>query len=127
MPTKLTREILTAALAGFRLDQQRIASQIAEVEALLKDFAGGNASASDDSPSSPKSKRGRGKRSPAARKRMAEAQRARWAKVKGDSAAAALEPSTKRKNKKSKASLRKKAGKKASGKPLTTALASNRE
>ena len=77
MPTpKLTRDILLAALAGFQLDKQRIDAQIAEVQAML--------GAPEETPTKKK-----GKRSAAARKRMAEAQKARWAKIKGEPAAPA--------------------------------------
>ena len=76
----ISRDILLAALAGFQLDKQRIDLQIAEVQALL-DGGGSQKAALAGSAESPKT--GRRKRSPAVRRRMAEAQRARWAAVKG--------------------------------------------
>ena len=87
----LTRNILLAALAGFQLDKQGIDAQITEVQAML----GGSASpekgpsVSEDAP-----KRGRRKRSAAVRKRMAEAQRLRWLKIKGESTPSTPEPAT---------------------------------
>jgi hypothetical protein len=74
MPThKITRDILLAALAGFQLDKQRIDVQIAEVQAML------GVPAPEETPT-----KKQGKRSAAVRKRMAEAQKARWAKIKGE-------------------------------------------
>lgn len=76
----LTREILQAALAGFQLDKQRIDAKIAEVQALLDGSSPtAGASASEEAP-----KKRRRKRSAAVRRRMAEAQKARWAKTKGE-------------------------------------------
>ena len=91
MPTPtLTRDILLAALAGFQVDRQRIDAQIAEVQTML---AGGGspkkgASVSDEAP-----KKGRRKKfSAAVRKRMAQAQKARWAKIEGDAAPEPMAP-----------------------------------
>jgi hypothetical protein len=75
---KITRDILLAALAGFQLERQRIDAQIAEVEAMLD----GSTKAPPLVPDAAPQKR-KGKRSLAVRRRMAEAQKARWAKVKG--------------------------------------------
>jgi len=80
----LSRDILLAALSGFQLDKQRIDAQIAEVQSLL------NGSATAE-PSISKATAKTRKRSAAARKRMAEAQRARWAKLKGESEPPATE------------------------------------
>jgi hypothetical protein len=77
----LSNEILQAALAGFQLEKQRVEASIAEVQALLKG-AGPTVEVSSDSTEAPT--KGRRKRSAAVRKRMAEAQKARWAKLKGD-------------------------------------------
>jgi hypothetical protein len=82
----ISKDILRAALSGLQLDKQRIDRQIAEVQAMLE---GGSRqtpsretvpSVSDEAP-----QEGRRKRSPAVRRRMAEAQRARWAAIKGTS------------------------------------------
>src|ERR1035438_7578113 len=82
MPTPtLTRDILLAALAGFQIDKQRIDAKIAEVQSMLG--AGSPATAPPVSEVAPKE--GRRKRSAAVRKRMAEAQKARWAAIKGTS------------------------------------------
>ena len=82
MPTPaLTRDILLAALAGFQLDKQRIDAKIAEVQAMLAEgLPATTPPASEVAP-----KKGRRKRSAAVRKRMAEAQKARWAAIKGTS------------------------------------------
>jgi hypothetical protein len=79
----LSRDILLAALAGFQLDKQRIDAQIAEVQALLGGSSKPEPSVSDGTPRT---------RSVAVRKRMAEAQRARWAKIKGESEPPSPEP-----------------------------------
>jgi len=71
MPTKLNEQIITAAILGFEEQKRRLDSQIAELRAML---SGGDSSAS---PQSPKPKRR--KMSAAARARIAEAQRKRWA------------------------------------------------
>jgi hypothetical protein len=78
MPThKLTVEVLNAAILGFEEQKRRIDSQIAELRAML---VGGPTEppATSEAPSGK-----RRKRSAAARKRMADAQRKRWAKSKG--------------------------------------------
>jgi adenylate kinase len=86
----LSRDILLAALAGFQLDKQRIEGQIAEVQAMLN-----GSGSSEPEPSVPNGTPK--KRSAAVRKRMAEAQRAKWAKIKGESEPAAPEaPKAKR-------------------------------
>ena len=83
MPTPtLTRDILLAALAGFQLDKQRIEAQIAQVQTMLD----GGAPATGPSVDEETPKKGRRKKfSASARRRMAEAQKARWAKIKGGS------------------------------------------
>ena len=78
MPTqKLTPEILTAAIAGFEQQKLRIDAQIAELRAMLP---GGHAEVVA-TPEAPKGKRRQ--ISAAARKRMGDAQRKRWAKASG--------------------------------------------
>jgi hypothetical protein len=77
-----TRDILLAALAGFQLDKQRIDSQIAEVQAMFDGSSGIPAKSEAVSVETPgKTSR---KRSAAVRRRMAEAQKARWARIKGE-------------------------------------------
>jgi len=80
MAQTISHEILQAALDGLRIQEERIQGQIAEVESML----GGTSKAASRATSGTSTGK-RGKRSPAARKRMAEAQRLRWAKLKGTS------------------------------------------
>lgn len=78
MPTpKLTAEIIHAAIEGFESQKRRIDSQIEELRQLLN---GGSAEPGAES-GSPVRKR---KISAAGRRRMAAAQKARWAKIRGD-------------------------------------------
>src|ERR1019366_6749666 len=73
---KLTSEIIVAAILGFEAQKTRIDARIAELRAML----GGGPT----EPAAQEAPRGKGKkRSAAARKRMAEAQRKRWAESKG--------------------------------------------
>ena len=76
MPTKLTPEIIIAAILGFEEQKGRIDAKIAELRAGL---SGGSAE-----PASPLAapNRKRRKMSVAARARIAEAQRKRWAAFK---------------------------------------------
>ena len=80
MPTKLTAEIITAAILGFESQKTKIDAQIAELRAMLP---GGTAETAT-TPEVPTRKRK--KFSAAARKRMKEAQQRRWAKIRGESA-----------------------------------------
>src|SRR6516164_11000199 len=90
MPThKLTREIINAAIAGFEQQKLRLDTQIAELRAMLP----GELAAA---PGPTKGRRR--KMSAAARKRIGDAQRKRWAASKGDSASAS-ESTTKPKRK----------------------------
>ena len=74
MPQKLTQEIITAAIAGFEEQKRHIGSQIAELRNMLHT---GHAVATAAS-SKPKREI-----SLASRRRMALAQKRRWAAVKG--------------------------------------------
>jgi hypothetical protein len=76
MPTKLTPEIITAAILGFEEQKRHIDTQIAELRSLL---SGGPAEPAA-TPEAPKRKRR--KMSAAARARIGEAQRKRWAASK---------------------------------------------
>jgi hypothetical protein len=76
MPKTLTPEILTAAIAGFEQQKLRIDAQIAELRAML---LGGRAEPVA-TVEVPKGKRR--KLSAAARKRIGDAQRKRWAESK---------------------------------------------
>ena len=98
MPTpKLTNEIIVAAIEGYESQKTRIDVQIAELKALL---SGGpiETAATPEAPT-----RKRKKFSAASRRKMAAAQKARWAKIKGESAPSAPEPAPKKKRKLSKA------------------------
>ena len=79
MPTKLTAEIITAAIEGFESQQRRIDTQIAELRAMLS----GNTAATAATPEAPTPKRK--KFSAAARRHMKEAQQLRWSKTRGAS------------------------------------------
>lgn len=72
MPTKLNTEILNAAIEGFEAQKSRIDARIAEIRQMLNDGRTETAAA----PEQPKRRR---KLSAAARKRIGEAQRKRWA------------------------------------------------
>jgi hypothetical protein len=68
---------LTAALEGLELQKQRIDEQIREVRALL-----GKSPARRGRPAGSGVKRASGRLSPAARKRIAAAQKRRWAEYR---------------------------------------------
>jgi hypothetical protein len=92
MPTKLTFEIITAAILGFEEQKRRIDSQIGELRAVL---TGGPTEPSvTPEPTTRKRKRF----SAASRRKMAMAQKARWAKLRGESepSAPAKAPKAKR-------------------------------
>ena len=75
---KLTPEIITAAVEGFEQQKLRIDAQIAELRAML--------TGTPTEPATPESPKGkRRKMSAAARKRMGDAQRKRWAASKKES------------------------------------------
>ena len=78
MPQKLSQEIISAAIAGFEAQKERINSKIAELRSLLN-HRDGHASTE-----APKVKR---KLSAASRRRIALAQKKRWAAIKGRPAA----------------------------------------
>jgi len=88
MPTpKLTTEIISAAIEGFESKKRRIDEQIAELRAML---SGGPAETATTTPEATPGKRK--KFSAASRRKMALAQKARWAKIKGESEAPAPAP-----------------------------------
>ncbi|MBZ5619510.1 MAG: hypothetical protein LAQ69_12415 [Acidobacteriia bacterium] len=91
MPTpKLSAEIIAAAIEGFESQKRRIDTQIEELRAMLS----GGRTEGTVAPEAPTRKR---KVSAAARRRMAEGQKKRWAAIKAESktpeSAAKLEPS----------------------------------
>jgi cell division septum initiation protein DivIVA len=79
MPTnKLTNEIIIAAIEGFEGQRRRLDAQIAELRQMLDGHPTETAAATKAAP--PKRKI-----SAAARRRMAIGQKARWAKIRGES------------------------------------------
>src|ERR1035441_3922813 len=92
MPTpKLTPEIITAAVEGFEQQKLRINAQIAELRAMLTGTLTEPAAA-------PEAPRGKRRMSAAARKRIGDAQRKRWAESKKTSSPVVPEvPKAKRK------------------------------
>lgn len=78
MPIKLNHEIIAAAIDGYEVQKSRIDAKIAELKAMLPD---GPAEAATPEPA----KRKRKKFSAASRRKVAMAQKARWAKIKGES------------------------------------------
>lgn len=101
MPTlKLTNEVITAAILGFEQQKRQIDTKISELKAMLS----GGLAETAAIPEVPTRKR---KVSAAARRKMALAQKARWAKIKGESepAAPATPEATKPKRRISKAGL----------------------
>jgi hypothetical protein len=93
MPTqKLTPEIIIAAIDGFETQKTRIDAQIAELRAILS----GVPADTPATPEAPTDKRR--KMSAAARRRIGDAQRKRWAESKEKSEAVeAPKPKAKRK------------------------------
>lgn len=93
MPQKLTAEIIHAAIEGFESQKRRIDSQIEELRQMLN---GGSPERGAES-GPPVRKR---KISAEGRRRMAAAQKARWAKIRGEaeptSPLAAPKPATQR-------------------------------
>jgi hypothetical protein len=93
MPTKLTTEILTAAIDGFEIQKARIDAQIAEIRQLLEGAPAPVAVASEKT-SAPASAKRR-KISKAGRAAISAAQRKRWADSKKQPAAVAPKPKRK--------------------------------
>jgi len=77
MPAKLTNTIIEAAIYGFETQKRALDTQIAELRAML---SGAPAVAATVPPTG----HPRRKLSVAARKKMAEGQRKRWAAAKGE-------------------------------------------
>ena len=78
MPQKLTHEVLIAAIAGFEAQKNQIDSRIAEIRQMLD--GGSTEPAASTATAKP-----RKKFSAATRRKMAAAQRARYANLKQDS------------------------------------------
>src|SRR5437773_5995596 len=97
---KLTADILAAAIIGFEAHKVAIDGKIAEIRLMLD---GGKS----EPASSPEFRKPRKKRSAAARRKMALAQKARWAKIKQASAPQPASPATKKPKRTMSASARK--------------------
>jgi len=100
MPQKLTAEIIVAAIEGFESQKRRIDSRIDELRQLLD----ADRTESVATSGSPPRKR---KVSAAARRRMAAAQKARWAKIKAEAEPASSPAAAKPKKRKLSAAGRK--------------------
>jgi hypothetical protein len=88
MPTpRLTPEIISAAIDGFEAQKSRIDTQIAELRAMLPGTANPTVAAAPEGPAKKHKKF-----SAAARRTMALAQKARWAKIKGEAETTAPAP-----------------------------------
>src|ERR1019366_7375736 len=98
MPKQLTPEIITAAIVGFEQQTLHIDTQIAELRSMLSAGPAQSASATPE-PTNPK----RRKMSAAARKRIGDAQRKRWAASKNATEPSGPEAAPKPKRKLSKA------------------------
>jgi hypothetical protein len=92
MSKTLTPEIALAAIAGLELQKTHIDSQIAELRSMLP----GRRTSSAATPSET-GKRKRKKFSLAARRKMAAAQKARWAEIKKSKASTSEKSKPKRK------------------------------
>ena len=88
MATKLTNAIIEAAIDGFESQKQRLDEQIAALRAML---TGATEQTTAEVSETPK----RRKISAAGRKRMKEAQRLRWAKIRGESETPAVKTAVK--------------------------------
>jgi hypothetical protein len=93
MPHKFTSQIISAAIAGFEQQKIEIDQQINELRAML---SGGSVEIATTPEAAPGKRK---KFSAAARRKMALAQKARWAKIKGEAEppAPATAPRAKRK------------------------------
>src|ERR1017187_6307791 len=91
MPTQqLTPEIIAAAIQGFEVQKQHIDSKIAELRTMLPGGPSENAA----TPEAPTRKRK--KFSAAARRKMAQSQKLRWARIRGEAEPATPEPPKRR-------------------------------
>jgi hypothetical protein len=93
---RLTQELIEAAIEGYETQKSRIEGKIAELRAQLSGNSTPAAAAAEPVT------RKRRKMSAAARKRIADAQRKRWATSKGGSTPAAAKAAPKAKRKLSK-------------------------
>jgi len=82
----ISKSIVEAAIVGFEEQKRQIDVQISELRAMLTGGSAETTAAPEAGPVKPK------KFSPAARRRMALAQKARWAKIKGEAESPAPSP-----------------------------------
>ena len=99
MPTKLTHELITAAIQGFESQKGQIDAQIAELRAMLN----GRTAVASTEAATPRKRRAM---SAAARKRIAAAQRKRWAEAKKGTTSGSPAAAPKRKRRLSAAGRR---------------------
>src|SRR6266852_679571 len=100
MPQTLTPQIILAAIAGFEAQKSQIDSQIAELRGMLD----GRRTTQSTAPT--ETAKPRKKRSAAVRRKMALAQRARYAKLKKASAPQPANTATKKPKRTMSASAR---------------------
>jgi hypothetical protein len=90
-PRTLTPAVLNAAIVGLEAQRERIEARIAEVRAML-DGRSGNSAATPGVPA-----RKRRRFNAATRRKMAESQKLRWAKIRGEAEPSApVKPKIKR-------------------------------
>jgi hypothetical protein len=82
MPTIHDNEILAAAIEGFEAQKSRLDARIAEIRQKLGGAGGEEPGTTSDAPAAGRKRR---KMSAAARKRIADAQKKRWAAVRKES------------------------------------------
>jgi len=80
--TVQNHSLLTAALEGLELQRERLDAQIQEVRALLGKGTGRRGRPPGSGAAAPTKRRGPGRLSTAARKRIAAAQKRRWAEYR---------------------------------------------
>jgi hypothetical protein len=95
MPKKLSDDLISAAIEGFEAQKRRLDEQIQELRAMLP-RNGVSRTASSEPARGPRKRR---RMSADARRRIAEAQRKRWAAIKGQSATAPMKQDRKPKRK----------------------------
>jgi hypothetical protein len=83
MPRKLSDDLISAALEGFEAQKRRLDEQIRELRGML-----GSNGAKSAEPATVQRGRKRRRMSADARRRIAEAQRKRWASLRGESGSA---------------------------------------
>ena len=79
MPTKMSEEFINAAIDGFKARRNRLELRVAELRAMLN---GGPAQPGKPAEPAPRKRR---KFSAVTLRRMREAQRRRWGKIRGES------------------------------------------